>query len=175
MSASLPFCCLNKAILAAVRRCRSATVLQSIHVQSLKRHWCLWPRRSDKMPWFLQRVHFGLRFDAVAFRSAELLSLSSSLTSCWCISCLFHRQKLWSTWSVVRTARWFLKQRARLKFALTWIGFLHTQGISRRARIATLYCSKILHLSAIDWLAIKFKELWDAIYPTEQRKQREER
>lgn len=42
------------------------------------------------------------------------------------------------------------KTTGKIKIRLTWIGFLHTQGISRHARIATLYCSKILHLSAID-------------------------
>ena len=81
ISASLPFCCLNRAILAAVKRCLSATVRQSMHVQSLKRHWCLWPRRSDRIPWFLHRVHLGLRFDAVIFRSA-VFSCCSSLISC---------------------------------------------------------------------------------------------
>lgn len=80
MSASLPFCCLNRAILAAVKRCLSATVRQFKQVQSLKRHWCLWPRRSDRIPWFLHRVHLGLRFEAVIFRSA-VLSCCSSLIS----------------------------------------------------------------------------------------------
>lgn len=92
ISASFPFCCRNSAILAAVRRCLSATVLQSIQAQSLNRHWCLCPRSSDKIPWFLQRVHFGLRFEAAVLISAGL-SLFSSLISCWCISCLFHRRQ----------------------------------------------------------------------------------
>ena len=139
MSASFPFCWRKSAILAAVKRCRSATVRQSIQEQSLKRHWCLCPRRSDKMPWFLHRVHLGLRFDVFwSFKSAGL-SWPSSFISCWCI---FRLCRLPRTLQA-RTSALVLRQLTLKSMISRGLNFSNTQRSCLRDILASLYCSKV--------------------------------